>query len=138
VERPASVVAPYKLGPDGQWRPYLLLTLIGVKPRAEIEILGLVDTGADRSVLPIDYAAELGYTVDDLASVEVGQVEGSASARLAQKPCKASVDGIPEVEFEIAPLFVASLNVLWGRADLMMSFTISVSEKNKELTLQPD
>lgn len=47
------------------------------------------------------------------------------------------MDGIPEVEFEIAPLFVASLNVLWGRADLMMSFTISVSEKNKELTLQP-
>lgn len=62
MERPASVVAPYKRGPDGQWRPYLL-TLIGVKPSAEVEILGLVDTGADRSVLPIDYAAELGYTV---------------------------------------------------------------------------
>jgi hypothetical protein len=137
VERPASVVAPYKRGPDGQWRPYLLLTLIGVKSGVEIEILGLVDTGADRSVLPLDYAAELGYRADDLASVEVGQVEGSASAWLAQKPCKASVDGIPEVEFEIAPLFVSSLNVLWGRADLMMSFTISVSEKNKELTLQP-
>jgi hypothetical protein len=103
VERPTSVVAPYKLGPDGQWRPYLLLTLIGVKPAAEREILGLVDTGADRSVLPIDYAAELGYTVDELAAVEVGQVDGSASAWLAQRPCKASVDGIPEVEFEIAP-----------------------------------
>lgn len=46
-------------------------------------------------------------------------------------------DGIPEVEFEIAPLFVASLNVLWGRADLMMNFTVSVSEKAKELTLRP-
>jgi hypothetical protein len=138
VERPTGVVAPYKLGPDGQWRPYLLLTLTGVKPAAEIEILGLVDTGADRSVLPIDYAAELGYTVDELAAVEVGQVEGSASAWLAQRPCKASVDGIPEVEFEIAPLFVASLNILWGRADLMMSFTIGVSEKDKQLTLQPN
>jgi len=97
VERPTSVVAPYKPGPDGQWRPYLLLTLTGVKPAAEIEILGLVDTGADRSVLPIDYAAELGYTVDELAAVEVGQVEGSASAWLAQRPCKASVGppGVP-------------------------------------------
>jgi hypothetical protein len=99
-------------------------------------ISGLVDTGADRSVLPIDYAEELGYTVDDLAPVEVGQVEGSASAWLAKKPCKAFVDGIPATEFEIAPLFVASLNVLWGRADLMMNFTISVSEKDQELTLQ--
>lgn len=138
MERPGSFTAPYRPGPDGQLRPYLLLTLVGVKPDREIVISGLVDTGADRSVLPIDYAEELGYTVDDLAPVEVGQVEGSASAWLATKPCKAFVDGIPEIEFEIAPLFVASLNVLWGRADLMMNFTVSVSEKDKELALQPN
>jgi hypothetical protein len=137
VERRGGLVAPYKPGPDGQLRPYLLLRLLGVKPSLEVDVLGLVDTGADRSVLPIDYAQTLGYTVDDLAPVEVGQVEGSALAWLAQKPCKAFVDGIPEVEFEVAPLFVASLNVLWGRADLMMSFTVSVSEKAQELTLQP-
>lgn len=136
MERPGSFTAPYRPGPDGQLRPYLLLTLIGLKPGSEIMISGLVDTGADRSVLPIDYAEELGYTVDDLAPVEVGQVEGSASAWLAQQPCGAIVDGIPELEFEITPLFVASLNALWGRADLMMAYTISVSEKNRELTLQ--
>lgn len=136
MERPESFTAPYRPGPDGQLRPYLLLTLIGLEPGQEIMISGLVDTGADRSVLPIDYAEELGYSVDDLAPVEVGQVEGSASAWQAQKPCGAIVDGIPEIEFEIAPLFVASLNVLWGRADLMTIYTISVSEKNQELTLQ--
>ena len=133
MERPGSFTAPYRPGPDGQLRPYLLLTLIGLKQ--EIMISGLVDTGADRSVLPIDYAEELGYTVDDLAPVEVGQVEGSASAWLAQKPCGAIVDGIPELEFEITPLFVASLNALWGRADLMMAYRVSVSEKDQELTL---
>lgn len=137
MKRSESVVAPYKIGPDGQWRPYLLLTVFGLKPDCQVMISGLVDTGADRSVLPVDYAEELGYTVADLAAVEVGQVDGSASAWLAQKPCKASVDGIPDLEFEIAPLFVAGLNVLWGRADLMMNFTVSVSEKRKELTLQP-
>jgi hypothetical protein len=112
-----------------------LLTLIGLKPGQEIMVSGLVDTGADRSVLPIDYAEELGYTVDDLAPVEVGQVEGSASAWLTKKPCDAFVDGIPDIKFEIKPLFVASLNALWGRADLMMAYTISVSEKHQELTL---
>jgi Aspartyl protease len=66
-------------------------------------ISGLVDTGADRSVLPIDYAEELGYTVDDLAPVEVGQVEGSASAWLAQKPCKAFVNGIPRLSSRLRP-----------------------------------
>jgi len=135
MERSGSFTAPYRPGPDGQLRPYLLLTLVGLKPGQETMISGLVDTGADRSVLPIDYAEELGYTVDDLAPVEVGQVEGSASAWLAQKPCGAIVDGIPELEFEISPLFVASLNALWGRADLMTAYTVSVSEKMQELTL---
>lgn len=65
-------------------------------------------------------AEELGYTVGDLAPVEVGQVEGSASAWLAKKPCAAFVDGLPDIKFEIKPLFVASLNALWGRADLMI------------------
>lgn len=135
MERPGSFTAPYRPGPDGQLRPYLLLTLIGRQPNREILISGLVDTGADRSVLPIDYAEELGYTADDLAPVEVGQVEGSASAWIAQKPCEAFVDGIPDIKFEIKPLFVASLNALWGRADLMMTYTVSVSEKDQELTL---
>lgn len=137
MEDHGGLVAPYKRGPDGQWRPYLLLTLLGVKSGLEVDILGLVDTGADRSVLPIDYAQELGYTVDDLEPREVSQVEGSASAWVARKPCQAFVDGLPHIRFEIEPLFVAGLNALWGRADLMMNFTISVSEKGKELTLQP-
>lgn len=129
--------APYRAGPDGQLRPYLLLTLIGLEPDQEVEILGLVDTGADRSVLPIDYAEELGYTVDDLAAVDVSQVEGTASAWVAKRPCEAFVDGLPDIKFKIEPLFVASLNALWGRADLMMAFTVGVSEKARELTLAP-
>jgi hypothetical protein len=104
----------------------------------EVEISGLVDTGADRSVLPIDYAEELGYAIDDLAPVDVSQVEGTASAWIAKKPCQAFVDGLPDIKFEIEPLFVASLNVLWGRADLMMNFKIGVSEKDRELTLEPN
>ncbi|MGH3429264.1 MAG: hypothetical protein ACRDQZ_17140 [Mycobacteriales bacterium] len=138
MEHAGSFTAPYRSGPDGQLRPYLLLTLIGLQSGRQIMISGLVDTGADRSVLPIDYAEELGYTVDDLDPVEVGQVEGSASAWMAKKPCWALVDGIPEIKFEITPLFVASLNALWGRADLMMAYTVSVSEKDQELTLQPN
>ncbi len=135
MERPGSFTAPYRPGADGQLRPYLWLTLVGLKQGQETLISGLVDTGADRSVLPIDYAEELGYTVDDLAPVEVGQVEGSASAWIAQQSCEAFVDGIPEIKFEIKPLFVATLNALWGRADLMMTYTVSVSEKDQELSL---
>ena len=138
AEASGGLIAPYKRGADGQLRPYLLLTLFGVKPGLEVEILGLVDTGADRTVLPIDFAEELGYTVDDLAPREVSQVEGSASAWVAQKPCQAFVDGLPDTRFEIEPIFVGGLNALWGRADVMMNFTIGVSEKDQELNLRPN
>ena len=133
-----SEIVPYRAGPDGQMRPYLWLVLTGPYGGEEILISGLVDTGADRSVLPIDYAQTLGYKIDDLAPAEIGQIEGSASAWTAQKPCQAYVDGISKAKFEIEPLFVAGLNALWGRADLMMNFKIGVSEKNKELILQPE
>lgn len=132
-----SEIVPYRAGPDGQMRPYLWLVLTGPHGGEEILISGLVDTGADRSVLPIDYAQTLGYKIDDLAPAEIGQVEGSASAWTAQKPCQAYVDGISDVKFEIAPLFVAGLNALWGRADLMMNFGIGISETRQELTLRP-
>jgi len=88
-------------------------------------------------VLPIDFAEELGYSVDDLKPVDVSQVEGTASAWVAKKPCEVFVDGLPDIKFKIEPLFVAGLNALWGRADLMMNFRIGVSEKDRELTLEP-
>jgi hypothetical protein len=78
ADRPSGIV-PYRAGADGQMRPYLWLVLTGPYGGEEILITGLVDTGADRSVLPIDYAQTLGYKIDDLAPAEIGQVEGSAS-----------------------------------------------------------
>ena len=135
MKRPWSATAPYRPGSDGHPRPYLWLTLKGLRGGPEVPIVGLVDTGADKSVLPIDYAQLLGYKVEDLSPVEVGQVEGSASAWDAQRPCEAFVNGVPAVKFQIQPLFVATLDALWGRADLMMTYVVSVSEKDQELAL---
>lgn len=138
MERPWSGSAPFKPGTDGHPRPYLWLTLQGPRNGPEIPVIGLVDSGADKSVLPIDYAQLLGYEAEDLTSVEVGQVEGSASAWDAQTPCEAFVNGIPDVRFEIKPLFVATLDALWGRADLMATYRISISERDQELMLYLD
>lgn len=135
MKRPWSGTAPYAPGSDGNSRPYLWLTLTGPRGGPKVPIVGLVDTGADKSVLPIDYAPLLGYDAEDLAPVEVGQVEGSASAWDAQKPCEAFVNGVPTVKFQVQPLFVATLDALWGRADLMMTYVVSVSEKAQELSL---
>lgn len=83
-----------------RWPPPPLSVVDPERPRGgpNVPIVGLVDTGADKSVLPIDYGQLLGYQAGDLAPVEVGQVEGSASAQDAQKPCEAFVNGVPSVK----------------------------------------
>lgn len=45
------------------------------------------------------------------------------------------MNGVPTVKFQVQPLFVATLDALWGRADLMMTYVVSVSEKDQELSL---
>lgn len=126
---------PYKPGSDGHLRPYLWLTLHPLNGGQPVPILGLVDSGADKSVLPLDYAPLLGYQAADLEAEEVGQVEGSASAWDARKPCRAYINGLASVEFEMQPIFIATLDALWGRADLMNTYVVSISEKDKELSL---
>jgi hypothetical protein len=135
VERPWSGTTPYLAGSDGGLRPYLWVTLVDRDGQGQIPIIGLVDTGADKSVLPLDYAGLLGYSQDELEQKDVNQVEGSAEAWEAQAPVVAFVNGLEEVQFEIAPLFVATLDALWGRADLMQTFAVTVFDAAQQLTL---
>jgi hypothetical protein len=135
LQRPWTGTVPYREGSDEHPRPYLWLTLRGPRSGAGIPIIGLVDSGADKTVLPLDYAQLLGYKPEELTSVQVGQVEGSADAWDAQVPCEAHVNGIEAVKFEIKPLFVTTLDALWGRADFMATYVVSISEERRELGL---
>jgi hypothetical protein len=126
---------PFGKGSDGTYRPYLWLTLHGPEDGPELLIPGLVDTGADKTVLPVDYAELLGYDESQLEEAEVGQVEGLADGLDALAASSASVFGLEDVTFEIEPVFVDTLDPLWGRADLMKAYTISISERREELGL---
>lgn len=46
---------------NGTVRPYLWIRVTGPNGRGAV-IRGLVDTGADTCVLPLDYAHAMGYT----------------------------------------------------------------------------
>ncbi len=99
-------------------------------------INGLVDTGADKTVLPIGYAQLLGYGANDLTFSPLQQVQGAADAWDVNAPSRAFVvGGLPD-EFELRPLLVpGSLNVLWGRDDFMRAYAVVVSETTQQLTL---
>jgi hypothetical protein len=108
----------------------------GLDGGPRIPVNGLVDSGADKSVLPLEYAPLLGYGDEDLEPQEIDQVEGFASGRDARRPCMAHVRGRPRVAFEMSPLFVATLDALWGRADLMAAYEVTISERRQRLGLR--
>lgn len=62
------VVAYRDLG-FGAARPYLVLSVTGVNGQTGL-VAGLIDSGADNTVLPAGYAPLMGYTGDSLVTVK--------------------------------------------------------------------
>jgi hypothetical protein len=94
-------------------------------------IAGLIDTGADGTVLPAGYAPLMGYSPADIATRQGAGVGGSVTMHQATKPSKAVIPEIPDFEFEINPCFVEGCQIaLWGRKDLMQHFDVHIMERN--------
>lgn len=123
----------YRAGLDGRPRPYLDL-LLGRETPPQRPVQGLLDTGADVSCLPSEYAAILGLTPQDL--------EHQATARHEQPlvdqsipPIFAQLPGDRERTFELRPIFLPDTpQILWGR-DLMQFYTVSFAEREQQFTL---
>lgn len=132
---PASLVVPYRNFGLGGVRPYLVLLVTGVNGRSG-SIAGLIDSGADNTVLPAGYAPLMGYTAAGLEAEQGNQVSGSVTLRHAIEPSQAYVPQIADLVFPIKPCFVQGCQIaLWGRADLMQHFDITIMERAQQFTL---
>ena len=123
-----SLTVAYRHFGLGGSRPYLVLDIAGINAWSG-PVVGLLDSGADRTVLPAGYAPLMGYTAADLEATQGTQVGGSLTLRSAKTPARAYVPEIPELVFEISPFFVQGCQTaLWGRADVMRQFDITIME----------
>ena len=52
-----------KLSPDDTARPWMAVTIINPHSGKQINVLGLIDTGADECALPATYAGILGHNL---------------------------------------------------------------------------
>lgn len=132
---PGELVIAYRDFGWGGVRPYLVLHVTGINGRSGV-IPGLIDTGADNTVLPSGYAPLMGYTGADLVTVQGTQVGGSVTLRNAIKPSEAYVPEIDDLVFPLKPCFVQGCqNALWGRADLMQHFDITIMQRTQRFSL---
>lgn len=118
-------------------RPLLFLQVVGVNLRAGI-VPGIVDSGADSSSFPFEYATLMGYSAQMLVPEQFGQVSGTDLAYRGAIPITAWVPEIPEVQIEIFPLFIpGSQSALWGRQDFMARFDVGFQERLQRFSIHP-
>lgn len=116
---------------DDVHRPLLGLEIASTRGGVRMrDVTGVIDSGADSSVLPSEFAEALGYDDSELARVRIELASGNAIAWRALRPCRARVVGVPEVEFFLCPIFVENqLTALWGRRDFFTAFDVSFDER---------
>ncbi|MCP9490946.1 MAG: hypothetical protein MSC31_13905 [Solirubrobacteraceae bacterium MAG38_C4-C5] len=105
-------------------------------PSASGPIVGLVDSGADRTCLPMGYATLIGYAADQLELHQGQGVGGSLSLWQAMTPATAVVAGLPHPEIELRPTFIEGGSTpLWGRADFFATFGVCFDERAQQFTI---
>jgi hypothetical protein len=126
----------YQRGPDRRLRPYLFFELQAVDGswrRAQ----GLIDTGADVSVLPLARALQLGVEAASLAPERGQQVAGSIVIWRGRTPLRARIVGLEANEFDLRPAFVQALQTpLLGRTDFMSRWGVTINEPARRLALE--
>lgn len=125
--------------PGGIERPLLALHVTGLNG-ASGDIIGIVDSGADVTSLPLDYASLMGYGPADLRAESVEGVGGATSAFHATRPVAAYVSGLDDMKFDLKPCFVDGNDmVLWGRSDFFVQFIVAFNEGEQNFTIvRPD
>lgn len=116
-------------------RPYLSVRLAG-PGGASLGAIGIVDSGADVTCLPLLTSVLLGLEKEDLEPSRVQQLGGAKPAFQARLPIRARLDGVPDFEFELRPVFCEGHQGLWGRQDFFRAFeAISFDEAAQKFVL---
>lgn len=125
-----------RIAPHHRSRPYITVKLLGPNGEA-VTTPGLVDTGADFSVLPVSIAGELGIPFQALRPIPVSHAAGRALFHQATEPLDAVLMG-SSVSFSLEPMYAVIDDVdapaQWGR-DFFRHWDLFLSEREHRFSL---
>jgi hypothetical protein len=117
----------------GRYEPALDVTVHG--PSARTETVGLLDTGARCTSIPIAWAEALGF---DLSRATTMQALGNGVLRDCYMPVEPVRIEVAGRTIEVAyPMFSEWHHVILGRADVFSHFRVTFDERAQQITLDP-
>jgi hypothetical protein len=96
--------------------------------------MGLIDTGADITLIPEDWAEPLGIQIADCEIVDGGSAAGSSEFRVGSESVFLTV---LEQQIELMPIFGGYPEILLGREDFLAHFEFNVDQAKHRFTLKP-
>ncbi len=124
----------YERGLDGILRPYLWLNL-NVEGGLTVKMRGVLDSGADTTVLAMALMHALGMKPGDLESLAMRSPSGEVSAARSRRVVLASLPGEKEIAAPLRPIFVpGDTQTRWGR-DFMAAYSVAFDEQARQFSL---
>ena len=127
VDRPFT-----RLSPGDVARPWLTVTIINSHSGKEINVLGLIDTGADECALPAAYATILGHNLQSGKPKEINTGNGITRAYSHSSQIKVGDFTIDQTMIDFMP----NLSVpLLGMKNFLSKFILTVDYPNLRFSL---
>jgi predicted aspartyl protease len=114
-------------------RPYLLVRISGPVPGMTVDVLALIDTGADECSFPVELAAKLGHTIDRGKSKTV--MTGAGPTMVYGHTASISFEGftLPDATIDFNP----GLRIpLLGVRSFLANFVLTVDYPAKTFSLR--
>ncbi len=112
-----------KFGPQDIYRPWLPVTFINPHTKKKLQILGLIDTGADECALPANLSPLLGHNLQSGFKKEIGTGNGKAIAYSHTMQIEMGDFRVPDVLIDFMP----NLHVpLLGVKSFLSNFIITI------------
>jgi hypothetical protein len=131
---PQRVKFNYEPSRAGPSRPYLWLKL-HTESGPTLRARGLLDTGADITILDNGYLPALGLAPDALEPVGIDSPAGKLRGQRSRQVIWASLPGAPANQAPLRPIFIdADGEARWGR-DFMQIYAVAFDEETQQFSL---
>ena len=111
--------------------------VIFIGPRDSGRTVALIDSGADRTMLPLDWAPKFGVTLERNPQGVLHFGEGGPALADCYRPVETLRATVAGRTFDLDALFGPAWEPVLGRSEFFREFVVTIDERNRTVILDP-